>query len=378
MGKPFFVSLGAGENQIELIKEAKKMGYSIIGVDINSAASGFALCDICIHESIFNYRRIFFKLKDFLPHAQMEALACASFGKGILSWAHLSRYWQLAGPKESALHLLSDKYQVRNFFDSNPIDNPLFAQPKFMTLSSVQKKSSIEQVGFPIILKTTNDFAKKNIFEFSNFSQLKPYLSKRFLSSLGKKPEEIILEEKILGDEITVTGFAFQNTFYLTMISDKITSKKAPFIELEHRFPSQYQNLHEAITKMHQQMIDQIQPYNCPLVSEWKVFKDQLYLIEISAQIPGEFLPNFLIPKALQYNYYRQLVHLGKNQKIEKVKAKPKKVRVVFQPTRLEQQEWKQFIQQSAFYKILNPLASNKITEIQNNNQRYAVAGFVG
>lgn len=374
----FFVSLGAGDNQIELIREAKKKGYNIIGIDINPAASGFDLCDICIHESIFNYRRIFHKLKDFIPHAQIDAVGCAGFGKAMLSWSRLSHYWKIAGPKENALRLLEDKYRMRSFLNNNIIKNSFFAQPRFLTLASGQKKSHIENLGFPLILKTTNDFAKKNIFELNHFEELKPLLSKRFFSSLGKKPEELILEEKILGDEITVTGFVFQNQFFLTMISDKITSTKAPFIELEHRYPSQHQNLHEEITQIHQQIVDVLLPYNCPLVSEWKVFKGKLYLVEISAQTPGEFLPNFLIPQALHYNYYSQLLRLSTNQKIEKVKHSNRKVKVVFQATRLSSTEWQKFIQKSAFYKVLNPQAGKTISEIKTNNQRYAVAGFIG
>jgi len=57
-----FVSIGAGVNQIPLIAEAKSKGFKIIGIDINSMAPGFKLCDLKIQESIYDYNRIYILL----------------------------------------------------------------------------------------------------------------------------------------------------------------------------------------------------------------------------------------------------------------------------------------------------------------------------
>ncbi|HOQ12676.1 MAG TPA: hypothetical protein PK104_09970 [Spirochaetota bacterium] len=54
----FFVSIGSGINQIPLIKEAKKAGFQVIGVDINPTAPGFYHCDLKIQESIEDYHNI--------------------------------------------------------------------------------------------------------------------------------------------------------------------------------------------------------------------------------------------------------------------------------------------------------------------------------
>jgi tRNA1(Val) A37 N6-methylase TrmN6 len=51
----FFVSIGAGVNQIPLIVEAKKANFQVIGVDLNAAAPGFYHCDLKVQESIEDY-----------------------------------------------------------------------------------------------------------------------------------------------------------------------------------------------------------------------------------------------------------------------------------------------------------------------------------
>ena len=60
-----FVSICAGLNQIPLIKEAKKLGFHVIGVDNNLGAPGFLLCDLKIQESIFNCNDIYKKLRGY-------------------------------------------------------------------------------------------------------------------------------------------------------------------------------------------------------------------------------------------------------------------------------------------------------------------------
>ena len=54
----FLVAIGSGQNQLPLIHEAKKLGFHIIGVDMNSTAPGFMECDLKIQESIENHEDI--------------------------------------------------------------------------------------------------------------------------------------------------------------------------------------------------------------------------------------------------------------------------------------------------------------------------------
>ena len=53
----YYISLGAGDNQIPLIQAAKARDLLVIGVDQNINASGMSLCDLKIEESILNYRK---------------------------------------------------------------------------------------------------------------------------------------------------------------------------------------------------------------------------------------------------------------------------------------------------------------------------------
>ena len=53
-----FVSLGAGFYQLPLIREAQKLGFKVICIDMDSNAAGMSLADLKIQESIENYQEI--------------------------------------------------------------------------------------------------------------------------------------------------------------------------------------------------------------------------------------------------------------------------------------------------------------------------------
>ncbi|MCU0822485.1 MAG: hypothetical protein MUC95_08435, partial [Spirochaetes bacterium] len=85
-----FVSIGAGINQIPLIREAKKLGLLIVGVDQSVHAAGISECDIRIHESIENYDEIYKKLSELLLHGEIKGVLSKSFGSAIKTSSYIA------------------------------------------------------------------------------------------------------------------------------------------------------------------------------------------------------------------------------------------------------------------------------------------------
>ncbi|HMY10809.1 MAG TPA: hypothetical protein PKC74_04265, partial [Turneriella sp.] len=83
----WYLSLGAGENQLPLILAAKAAGLKVVGVDRNIEAVGFRHCDLKIEESILNYRKIFYKLSSLVEPGQIAGGYAASYGEALASFA---------------------------------------------------------------------------------------------------------------------------------------------------------------------------------------------------------------------------------------------------------------------------------------------------
>jgi len=373
----YYISLGAGENQKPLIEAAKKKGYLVIGIDKNINAPALPICDLVIEESVTNYRKIAYKIGTSLIEGEIIGGFSASYGKALLSWAFVCERYSLIGLSRTQTEILLDKLFVRKRLKQAEPLHKFFAQPNFAyyTPSGIHKRN-IDALGYPLLVKTRHGFAKKNIFLAENFDEVRKILTKKFLSKKEIANEELLIENYIEADEITVTGFVENFKFNLICISDKITSKSPPFIELEHRFPSKYTDRLKTIEEIHQKIVDILGISSTPIVSEWKVKDGMFYLIEISPQIPGEFIGDFLIPKALNYDFFGNLVNLTTGEKTEKINfsSKMHEVLVKYQVKKPADVESNLIKKNAFFYKILN---ENPLEIPESNHDRYAATGFI-
>ncbi|MCS6984492.1 MAG: hypothetical protein NZM25_05110 [Leptospiraceae bacterium] len=367
----YFISLGAGENQLPLIEAAKKLGFRIIGVDRNIDAIGFPLCDIRIEESIHNYRRIFLKINLGTLDGNIVGGYCASYGKAILSWAYLAERLNLPFISRTLAEKLLDKLYIRR--ELQKLRDEFFAQPGFLSLENHIYRDDLEKLGYPVIVKTRGGYAKKNIYQLNRYADARSFLTRRNLRELGIEQGELLLEKKIPGDEIIVTGFVRDFRFYLVSITDKVAMALPPFLDLLHEFPSRYEGEKEKLEKIHQKIVDILEIPLSPLVSEWIVHEGKFYLIEMSPQIPGEFLPTFLIPEGLHYDYFENLVRLVTGKDIDLPRpSSGRRIYVRYFDRPPSQEYWQKVQSAAVFTKILNEPRK----EVADNTARYAVAGF--
>ncbi|MCX7631784.1 MAG: ATP-grasp domain-containing protein [Turneriella sp.] len=370
----WYLCLGAGENQLPLILAAKAAGLKVIGVDRNIQAVGLAHCDLRIEESIFNYRKICYKLAAQIDTSQIVGGYAASFGEALASFAFLSERLGIVGLNRTVMEVLLDKLQVRRRLSE--LEHAHFAQPLFLAVSPSMYREQIEQLGFPLIAKTRRGASKKHVYLLENWQAVKHFLSRRNLEELKLRGPELILEQYIEGDEIIVCGFVQNFRFHLISVHDRIGSAEPPFVDLEHRFPSRYSYLRQAIAEIHEQITLLLQLSDTPVVSEWKVVAERLYLVEFSAQIPGEHVADFLIPRGLGYDYFGNLLALTLGEKIAAIPEKIRRaVTIRYWTENPGPEQWQELTRGAAFAKVLNSTPPAKVT---SNLDRFGVAGFVG
>ncbi|MBV6492314.1 MAG: hypothetical protein LDLANPLL_00307 [Turneriella sp.] len=370
----YYLSLGAGENQLPLIRAARAHGLKVIAVDQNISSPGFKESDLRIQESILNYRKIYYKIVGVVDQTQIIGGYAATYGAALQSFAFLCERLRLIGLSRTLIETVQDKLQVRKLVAS--IEHNSFAQPLFLEITQSIRREEVEQLGFPLIAKIRRGASKRHVYKLDNWGEVRNFLSRRNLAELGIRGSDFILEQFIEGDEIIVTGFAQNFNFHLISIHDRIASKNPPFIDLEHKFPSKYKNLAQNIREVHNQVCVKLQLADTPVVSEWKVVAGRLYLVEFSAQIPGEHVADFLIPKGLKYDYFQNLVRLTIGEKVEApIEKNPQQITIKFWPQNPGSSQWQEAIQRAAFARILN---DNSPKKISSNLDRYAVAGFIG
>ena len=300
--KQYFVSIGAGINQIPLIKEAKRCGQQVIAIDINPVAPGFSYCDLKIQESIEDYESIFVTLSEMLVDGKISAIMTKSFGPSIVTTAFLCEKFDLPFfPFAESLKFL-DKKIIKKIFIKSDI-----AVPAAINITSKTNISGLKESTFPVIAKSIHGHAKMDISFINNQAELKKFISSHNI-------EEYIFEHFISGDEIICAGIVHEGKYYHTLMSDKKTTPAPYFSDILHTTPSKYQHLVNKTVEIGTKIAEAFQIKTSPMIMEFIIdSKENIYLLEAVPEFGGEFIPDVMIYAATGYNHIENVIRAASN-----------------------------------------------------------------
>lgn len=291
----YIVSVGAGKNQIPLIKACKELGYAIIGIDKNPKAEGFLYCDIKIIESIYNYHEIYLQLKELLVFDDIAAVITRSFGQAIKTVAYLCQQFSLPYIDFNTVDSLVDKCKFRAIALQHDISMP---QGSIFYKKNLHKLNTLF---FPCIIKPPQGHAKESVKLIDSYQELRSYTQ-------AIKHDTVLIEEYIDGDEIIVIGFVHNRTFYILDISDKILNAKPYFVDRVHILPSHYYTMYSELQKIGQKITNAFELQATPLLMECIISKNNIYVIEAACEFGGEYLADYAIPARSTCNIFKSFV----------------------------------------------------------------------
>ncbi len=367
-GPHFLVSIGAGINQMPLIKEAKALGFSVIGVDMNPAAPGFLHCDIRIIESIENFKEIFIKLKEFIVAGDITAVLSKSYGTAIKCAAYLAEQFNCTLLPFRRVDDFLQKERMKEVFSESGIPSP-----RFHIITDRKKLRFLEEFSFPLIVKPATGHAKKGVKLVNSRKELEDHLN-----VIDSGP--VIIEEFIEGDEIIAAGLIHRGRYHLVEMTDKVLSPPPYFVDLMHLAPSRHFSRSREVREIGQKIADAFDIVTSPLIMEIKVHPEKgLSLIEAVPEFGGEFIPDFVIPKRTAYNFIAETIRAaaGKDFKLPQAGTKKKNIAVKyitgrngiftsFNPIKYEE------IHGLLFYRIFKDVGSH-INPPETNHDRIGV-----
>ncbi len=294
----YFVSIGAGVNQIPLIKEAKKGGFQVIAVDMNPSAPGFYHCDLKIQESIEDYESIYIKLREMLVDGKISSIMTKSYGNAIITTAYLCEKFGLPFlPLEESRKFMNKKITKKIYSEAGILT------PAVINITAKTRAAGIKENLFPIIAKPQTGHAKMDVILLDTAEELDKFKKHHNI-------QDFIFEQYVQGDEIICAGLIHEKKYYHILMSDKETTPHPYFADLLHTAPSKHQNLIEKTIDTGRKLADAFNIQTAPLIMEFIVDKDEnLYLLEAVPEFGGEFIPDIMIPAATGYS------HLGSTLK---------------------------------------------------------------
>ena len=306
----YLLVIGAGENQLPVIKAAKELGCYVYVVTIPGDYPGIKVADEWIEKNIFDMDDIVDLFKDgkkpidgvVSDQSDMAAPIVAYIAEklGLPNWGY-----------QNAL-CFTDKDLMREVIKK--VGLPVPANKKVD--NAEEALEAAEAIGFPVVVKPTNSFSSRGITLVYDPGNVKAAYDLAYDNS---RTHEVIVEKYIRGKQYFSQGFVSDHKLNMYAFSDRYYYDLPDvFIPYTNAFPAKIEKqLQDRMVEDYQRIIDELQPRFGHVWAEWIVDDDtnELYIVEIAIRGGGAHVTTDLIPYAYGVDTQPLLVKeaLGEN-----------------------------------------------------------------
>tara|TARA_B100000029_G_scaffold119422_1_gene112737 strand:+ start:299 stop:1513 length:1215 start_codon:yes stop_codon:yes gene_type:complete len=313
--------IGAGREQISTYKQAKKMGFYIVGTDRNPKAPAFEFADEKLLCSTRDANHTLEVVIEFSKERKIDGVMTIA-NDVPFTVALVADSLNLPGISLQSARYASNKILMKEQFLKNNIATPksYVVANKEDFLKLVSKKS------FPLILKPSDGRGSRGVIYLDESVDLEWAWNYVFDISSNK---ELMLEEYIIGDQLSVEGLFINNKFHSIAFADRnydtLSLTKPHIVENGGVIPSKYDdNTLEQISSLIENAskslginfgsikADIVQSNNGPMI------------IELAARLSGNYLASHHIPIAYGIDIVSAVIKLSLGIELDPSSVAPK------------------------------------------------------
>lgn len=304
--------IGANEPLECFYKQAKALGYYIIGIAIDQGAVCKKYCD--------KFLPISFADKEAVLEAcrveKIDGIISFSLESALPTLIYVAQNMGLVSNSFECAKKLENKYTMRECFSDNGISNPAYKIVKFET-----ELVDID-FPFPYIVKPVDSGGSQGVTKVSNEEELKDAFKRAIEYS---RNGGVIIEQFIDGREFSVEYISHNGQHYHLQITDKTTSGEPYFIELAHHQPAQISTeVIDRIKFMVEKALTALSIENSASHTEIKLdSKGDLYIIEIGARMGGDHITSDLVRLSTGYDMVKGVLELATGCFAEPIMSAP-------------------------------------------------------
>lgn len=305
--KKTIMIIGAGLLQVPLIKTAKNMGLQVIVTDYNSEALGMKYADIPIVMSTRDIEgsvRVARMQNEQTPiHGVLTSGTDAS-----MTVAAVANALGLPGIKYEDAEAATNKIKMRTRFRENGVPSPMF-RPVW---TIAEAKAACKELGFPLVIKPSDNMGARGVM----LLQDKNDISDGFHAAKKASPSgEIIIEEYMEGDELSVDTVVYDGNVTFTGIADRIIEDLPFFIEKGHTMPSQKSEREIAeVKKVMQQGIKALGIKHGFAKGDIKITSKGVMIGELAARLSGGFMSTHTFPYSTGVDLMKGAIEIALGQ----------------------------------------------------------------
>jgi len=295
---------GGGELQVSIIQVAKRLGLRTIVIDPDDSAVGKAHADIFEVVEGDDYKRTL-KICD---KYNVDGIVTAATDKPLEMMARIAENKSFVFPSLNS---------IQNTINKNKLKKKLLSASLPVAKGTLINKnqSELNILNFPVIIKPIDSSGSRGVIKVSNKSDLKPAIENAFQYT---KEQEVLLEEFIEGDEISVEAVVVNKKVHIIQITDKLVTPHPYNVEIGQLQPSKFfDSKGEEIKLLLQKAVEVLGLDNCAIHPELKINDRGIFFIEIGPRLGGDFITSHLVPLSTGVNLEELVIKISLGMKFK-------------------------------------------------------------
>ena len=297
--------IGASSLQVPGILKAKEMGFEIAVVDFNPKAKGIRYADKFYNVSTIDEEGVYAAAKDF----GADGIMTLATDMPMRSLAYACDKLRLVGIDYDTAVRATDKGEMIKAFDQHDV-----AHPMYLILEKGQSIDNIvDKIDYPLIIKPTDNSGSRGVVLVHNKEELYDAIA---YSTEESREGNIILEEYMVGPEVSVEVIVLDGEPHILQITDKLTTGAPHFVEMGHSQPSRLsEEIQNKIRKLASEACKAVGILNGPAHAEIIVTSDGPKMVEIGARMGGDNITTHLVPLSTGVDMTKATIEIACGEK---------------------------------------------------------------
>lgn len=276
--------IGASILQLPAIQKAKKLGYYVGVADFNPNAVGIPYADEYYNVSTIDEEGVYEAAKAF----GADGIMTLATDMPMRSVAYACKKLGLTGISYDTAVKATDKGEMIMAFEAHGVEHPWYYIVEDAT------KPLPEGITYPCITKPTDNAGSRGVMLVNSREELESALA---YSSENGRSGAVIVEEYMVGPEVSVEVVVCKGVPHVLQITDKLTTGAPHFVEMGHSQPSRLPVAdQEKIKDLACRAVKAVGIDNGPAHVEIMLTKDGPKMVELGARMGGDCITTHLVP----------------------------------------------------------------------------------
>ena len=301
MDKHSILIFGAGINQLELIREAKKMQITTVVIDPSSNPPGKDESDFFYQVDGKDYNTT----KEIAIKHRVKGIVTGQMQNPLSLMAKLANELDFLFNSPDVVEKSQDKWLMKQSFQKN---NVPCAKAILLAYDEDFFDCNLTNFIFPLIIKPKDAFSSRGVYKVNNSDELQEYLSEsRSFASNG----DVLIEEFLEGKEYSVESITYRGITEVLQITEKFITPFPNTVEMGHLQPAALTlKQTERITAVVKSAINAIGINNSASHAEVIYTSEGPKMVEIGARLGGDFISSYLTKASTGVNMDKAAVQI--------------------------------------------------------------------